>query len=186
MDSKNTMQFWNGLPTWAKGVVAVGGLAAVYFGVRSFLNKLKADANMKDQLATQQSQENQLQDNIDNGIRPTYDVSQYRQWADELQSQFDGCDWVPKVPLIPANFLGLTNWSGSGSKVGAILFHLKNDSDFLSLSTSWGASRTYDQCGYFTGDFSGNLAQAITDELDQEEINALNNYLLSKGITYKL
>lgn len=184
MNTSKTMEIWNGLPTWAKGVVAVGGLAAVYFGVRGFLNKVKADAAMKDQLLTQQNQENELQNQIENGIRPSYSQSQYMQWADEIQNQFDGCDVSPRLPVDPRTF-GNQNWSGSGAKMATIILQLKNNADFLALSTSWGASRTYDQCGWGMGDFSGNLSQAVTDELAQDEINALNSYLLSKGITYK-
>lgn len=182
--ANKTFEIWKSLPTWAKGVVAVGGLAAVYFGVRGFLNKLKADAAMKDQLQTQTNQENQLQANIDNGIRPSYQQSQYNQWADELQNQFDGCDVSFRFPFDPRIF-GNQNWSGSGAKLATIVLDLKNDSDFLALSTAWGSSRTYDQCGPWTGNFTGNLSQAVTDELTQDEINALNSYLSSKGITYK-
>ena len=183
MSTNKTMQVWSSLPTWAKGVVAVGGLAAIYFGVRGFLNKIKADAAMRDQIKTQQNQENELQQNIDNGVRPSYNQSQYEQWADEIQNQFDGCDVSIRLPFDPRIF-GNTNWSGSGAKLATIVLELKNNSDFLALSTSWGSSRSYGSW-YTCGSFTGNLSQAVTDELAQDEINALNNYLVSKGITYK-
>ena len=184
MNTNKALGFWNTLPTWAKGVIAVGGLTAGYFAVRSFLNKIQKDASRKDQIRTQQNQENELQQNIDNGIRLTFPMSQYTQWADELEAQFDGCDISFNLPIDP-DLWGLDNWSYSGAKLANIVQTFENNSDFLALSTAWGAERTYDQCGWGTGDFSGNLSQSVTDELSQNEINALNRRLSEKGITYK-
>ena len=184
MNTGKALGFWNTLPTWAKGAIAVGGLAAGYFAIRGFLNKIKSDAARKDQIETQQNQETELEENINNGVRPTFAVSQYKQWADELQSQFDGCDVSIRLPFDPTIF-GNQNWSGSGAKLATIVLEFRNNSDFLALSTAWGAQRVYDQCGWGTGDFSGNLSQAVTDELAQDEINALNRYMSEKGITYR-
>ena len=184
--ANQVMKYWDGLPSWSKGIIAVGGLAAIYFGVRGFLNKIKKDAAMGDVIKTQQNQEQELQDNIDNGVTPTYPMSQFTQWADELQNQFDGCDFSPRLPFDPNQFEPVIgNWSGSGQKLATIVLEFKNDSDFLALSTAWGPARTYDQCLWGTGDFTGNLAQSVTDELAQNEINALNNYLASKNIKYR-
>ena len=188
MDNKSVFKFWDTLPTWAKGVIAVGGLGASYFAIRSFINKIKSDAAKKDQIVTQKNQEAELQNNIDNGIVPTYQPSQYRQWADEIQTQFDGCDFGIRVPVSPT-ILWNQNWSSSGAKLATIVQQFKNDADFLSLSTAWGVSRVYDQCGYTfgitSGNFEGNLAAAVTDELDQQEINAINDYLAQQNITYR-
>jgi len=181
-------QYWSGLPSWAKGVVAVGGIAIGYFAIRSFINKIKEDADKKNQRVTQDEQKNELENNIENGIKPTFPISQYNQWADELQTQFDGCDWQLKLPNLDPRIFWSENWSGSGQKLATIIYQFKNDSDFLALSTSWGASRTYDQCGYNpfgSGNFEGNLSQAVTDELDQSEIRAINEYLATQNITYR-
>lgn len=185
-NTNKALGFFNTLPTWAKGVIAVGGLAAGYFAVRSFLNKIKTDAERKDQIRTQQNQENELQQQIDNGQGPTFQASQYRQWADELQTQFDGCDVSIRLPFDPTIFRN-QNWSGSGAKLATIVLEFRNNADFLALSTAWGAERAYDQCGWSLGDgdFRGNLSQAVTDELAQDEINALNRYMSEKGITYR-
>jgi len=178
-------QYWSGLPSWAKGVVAVGGIAIGYFAIRSFINKIKEDADKKNQRKTQDEQKTELENNIQNGIKPTFATSQYNLWADELQSQFDGCDFQLHIPNVDPRIIFNNNWSGSGQKLANIIIQFKNDSDFLSLSTSWGASRTYDQCGWGTGNFEGNLAQSVTDELDQSEIQAINDYLATQNITYR-
>lgn len=176
------LEFWKGLPTWAKGILAVGGAVAGYFAITSFINKLKSDAAMQDAIATQRNQETELQQLQNSGVKPTYPISQYKQWADELQSQFDGCDFGVRIPVDPRYFGGYF-WSNSGAKIANIILQFKNDADYLALSTAWGASRTYDQCGWGTGNFTGNLSQAVTDELDTREIIALNEFLVSKGIT---
>jgi len=178
-------QYWSGLPSWAKGIVAVGGIAIGYFGIRSFINKIKEDAAKKNQVKTQTEQKDELEQNIQNGIKPTFATSQYNQWADELQAQFDGCDFQLHIPNVDPRIIFNNNWSGSGQKLANIIIQFKNDSDFLALSTSWGASRTYDQCGWGTGNFEGNLSQAVTDELDQSEIQAINEYLATQKITYR-
>jgi hypothetical protein len=181
------MEVWQGLPPWAKGVVAIGGIAIGYFGVTSFIGKLKADAALADARATQQNQEKELEDLQNQGVKPSFPTSQYKQWADELQNQFDGCDSGGlRIPVDPRYFGGIF-WSNSGAKIANILLQFKNDADFLALSTAWGASRTYDQCGpsWATGSFTGNLSQSVTDELDTREIIALNEYLATKKISYR-
>jgi len=176
------MEVWEGLPAWAKGVVAIGGIAIGYFGVTSFIGKLKADAALADARATQQNQEKELEDLQNQGVKPSFPTSQYKQWADELQSQFDGCD-----PSLSVAWLTKYAMSSSGAKLGNIVLQFKNNADFLSLSTAWGSARTYDQCGpsWATGAFTGNLSQAITDELDTSEIKNINTELSKLGITYR-
>jgi hypothetical protein len=185
--TNKALNFWNTLPTWAKGVLAVGGAAAAYFAVKGFLNKLKEQAAMQNAIQTQKNQENELQNLIKNNIKPSFADSQYKQWADELQNQFDGCDFSVRIPVSP-KIVWNSNWSSSGAKLATIVLEFKNDADFLALSTAWGSSRTYDQCGWNPlgdGNFNGNLSQAITDELAQYEINAINDYLSKQGIKYR-
>ena len=171
--------FWSTLPNWAKGILAVGGVAIGYFAVRGFLNKIKEDASQQDLIQTQQNQESELQNLISNNVKPTFSQSQYNLWADSIQQQFSGCDFSLSVAWLSSYAM-----STSGAFLGNIIMQLKNDADFLSLSTAWGTSRTYDQCGWGTGNFSGNLAQAVRDELDNDEIKNINKELGKKGIKY--
>ena len=187
MEAKG-LKFWNTLPTWAKGVIAVGGLAAGYFAVKSFIAKLKSDAAKADAKATQKSQEKELEILQQSGVGLTYPESQYNQWADELQNQFDGCDISVRIPVLSPKIIWNQNWSASGAKLATIVLQFKNDVDFLALSTAWGSERTYDQCGWTPfgdGNFTGNLSQAVTDELAQPEINAINDYLETQNIRYR-
>ena len=74
--------------------------------------------------------------------------------------------------------------SYSGEYLYKIILQLKNNVDFLKLQTAFGV-RTYDQCGIFNGDFTGNLTQAVNDELTASEIAELNKQLTKKGIVYR-
>lgn len=179
--------YYKELPPWAKGVVIVGGLFVVYLAGNAILRKLK-DAktarDAKDAVRNSEAEKRRLQSQ---GVRPSYPSSQYNTWANSIQQAFDGCDptgqlsWGADSPLGAVSF-----WSTSGFKVAKIFAELKNDLDYLSLTTAWGI-RTYDACGWFTGDVKDvDLAKAISDELTAREISNLNEILRKKGIKYKV
>ena len=183
---KNNMKFWNELPTWSKGVIAVGGLAVLYFGITATLKRFKRAAEAQKNREIIDRVDDDIKKLEDGGMKLTYPNSQYIQWADSLSKTFDGCDW--EQPLFPAGFnawlpIGFTGWSGSGAKLANIIIKMKNDLDFAKLLSAYGI-RTYDKCGVLTGDFTGSLPAAVTDELNQYEIEAINNYLKAQKINY--
>jgi hypothetical protein len=182
MTQNKALEFWNGLPTWAKGTIAVGGVAIVYFAARGIWKQFKSKAEEGKARQTLREQKNELTKLQNVGLRATYPDSQYKSWADRLQKQYDGIDWKNNVFDYEIPVLG--TWSGSGKVTAQIVTQLKNNVDFLKLQDAYDV-RTYDQAGLFTGDFTGNLTQAINDELDNGEVNALNNILKKNGITYR-
>ena len=170
--------YYKDLPSWAKGIVVVGGIAIVYFTSKSIIKRLRASASLKQAKATIEDSIVESKNLQHQGMRMSYSPSQYKSWADGLQKQFDGCDGISD------NIIGV-GWSKSGSYVSSIFGKLKNDVDWLELVKAYGI-RTYDQCGWGTGDFTGNLNQAITDELDGRERIALNTMLSKQGIKYTI
>ena len=182
-------KLWNDLPAWSKGVIAIGGLAAIYFAVSATLKRLKkAEENKKNR---------EIVDKVDDdiavlegqGMKLSYNKSQYNLWADAIAKSFSGCDW--EQPLFPTGMtvwipIGFTGWSGSGAKLANIMLKIKNDLDFAKLVSAYGV-RSYDQCGTwpFTGEFTGSLPAAVADELAEGEITTINNYLKAQGITYR-
>ena len=175
--------FQKELPPWAKGVIVVGGAAVVYFTATRIFRNIKNARNKRDAKKTQSEVKSELAQLQQQGIKKSYPDSQYNAWADKIEKQFDGIDWKQNwfdkdVPIIG-------QWSGSGKSVAEIFKQLKNNTDLLALVAAYGV-RTYDQAGVFTGDFTGNLYQAIQDELDKGEIDALNALLKKKGITYQV
>jgi len=109
--------------------------------------------------------------------QPTFSDLQYSSWADAIQEQFAGCDYSLGFPW---------ELTASGKTVNNILKQLRTAGDFLKLVTAYGV-REYDQCGVWpvSGNFKGNLYQAVADELEASEITWLNETLSSKGITYR-
>lgn len=167
-DSK-AFQIWEGLPTWAKGAIAVGGVAIVYFTARAIVKKIIGNKGTKQQRATIQDVKNELQQTQNQGVKPTLNDSQFKSMADSIQNAFEGCD-----PL-----------ETSQNTVNRAVKQLKNNADWLKLVEAYGV-RTHDQCGWGTGDFTGNLYAAIEDELDSAEKSYVNKLLSERGITYKV
>lgn len=167
------------LPLWAKGVISVGvtGVTVyagikIYQGIKIAITKGKAQksiANVGKERSTLEQQ----------GQSATYADSQYKGWASDIETQFSGCDFSTPMPIFPGLDL-----SYSGQKLYNILNGFKNNVDFLKLVEAWGI-RTYDACGIGTGDVTNvNLYGAVSDELNNGEIEIINDLLKSKAITY--
>ncbi len=179
MSKTNVYQFYTELPTWAKGVVIVGGLALTAMAGIGILNRIRKDAQQKDSKEAVLSAEAELKDTVKK-MPASYADSQYKGWAQQIQGQFDGCDFsstlkVGKLIVASQSFVLLNN----------IIKKLNNNTDWLKLVTAYGI-RTYDQCGWRTGEFTGDLYKAIQDELNKDEIEELNTTLKSRNITYKI
>lgn len=179
--------YYKELPPWARGVVVVGGLFVIYLAGNAIYRKMKQAKISKDSREGLRNSENEKRQLQNSGMRASYSPSQYTSWANAIQQAFDGCDpagtlsWGADSPLGVASF-----WSNSGFKVATIFAQLKNNLDYLSLTTAWGV-RTYDACGWFTGDVEDvDFSRAISDELSAREISNLNQILKNKGITYKI
>lgn len=178
--------YYKSLPSWAQGVVVVGGLAAVYFAGRGIIKKIKSQADLLKERETLKSVSSDLKKLISQGIKKSYSDSQYKTWSDQIEKQFSGCDW--DEGLFKVNVPVIGGWSGSGAKMYNILSQQKNDADFLALQEAYGI-RKYDQCGPrifgISGDFEGSLPQAVADELQEEEITVINKMLTGKKINYQ-
>jgi hypothetical protein len=183
------------LPSWGKGVVIVGGLGVVvYVGLKisKSITAKAAAAKANIEVTGFVSDLNNLQSQ---GINPSYQESQYKQWADSIQTQFTGCD--PSLDCNSSlNFSCLSNCSGSdwvkddscysdsGKIVYGILKQLNNDADFLALQTAWGI-RSYTKHTWCGGDVPNvTLSAASADQLSTDEIGGLNLLLKSKSIKY--
>jgi hypothetical protein len=180
-------EYYTELPSWAKGIVIVGGMAIVYFTTRTIFKRLRAAKDAQDSKRAVQDAEADRRRLSGNGMKASYSRTQYRTWANSLEQAYEGCDlsgqitWGADSPLGAVSF-----WSNSGYKTASIFNQLKNDVDYLELSIAWGV-RTYDDCGYFTGDVKDvDLAKAIQDELTAREISNLNQILSKKGIKYRV
>lgn len=187
MAKEKALEVWSGLPTWAKGIIAVGGLAIIYFTARTIVKKISASKESQDSKESVKDATNDRASLLRKGLRPSFNQTQYKGWANSMEQSFEGCDpfgnitWGADSPLGKVSY-----WSKSGYNVAKIFTQLKNDIDFLDLVVAWGV-RTYDECGILTGNVENvDLFKAIDHELTDAERRDLNKILAKKGITYKV
>jgi hypothetical protein len=187
MTKSKVYQYYTELPPWAKGIVVVGGMAILYFASKSIFRKLNEAKISEDSREAVKDAESDKSNLIRGGVKASYTKTQYQTWANSIQQAFEGCDYSAEITWGSDSPIGLASiWSSSGYKVAAILNQLKNNVDYLELTTAWGI-RSYDACGYFSGDIKNvDLSKAIQSELTAREISNLNKILSGKGITYML
>ena len=187
MAKTKVYQYYTELPSWAKGIVVVGGIAIVYFAGRSIFRKLRESKTAQDSREAVKDAENDKSKLVRGGVKASYSKTQYQTWANAIQQQFEGCDFSAEITWGSDSPLGAVSvWSSSGYKVASILNQLKNDVDYLELTTAWGI-RTYDACGLWTGDIKNvDFSKAVQSELSAREISNLNQILKKKGIKYQL
>lgn len=156
----------NELPTWSKGVIAVALLGAGGFAVYklySYFKKLKEQENIKQEVA---STKTEIQKIEATGKKGTLTDLQIQQYANKLQSAFDG-------------------YGTRADQVYILLANFKNDIDILNLKRIYGIRKISSGKFNIAGDFEGTLDQTIIDELSKKEISDINLMLGKKGIKYK-
>lgn len=154
------------LPTWSKGVIAVALLGAGGFAVYKLYNyfkKLKEQENIKQEVASTKTEIEKIEAT---GKKGTLTDLQIQQYANKLQSAFDG-------------------YGTRGDQVYILLANFKNDIDILNLKRIYGIRKISSGRFNVAGDFEGTLDQTIIDELSKKEISDINLMLGKKGIKYK-
>lgn len=168
------------LPPWAKGIVFIGALGAIYLFASQTLSQIKSQAAEKEAskaLDDAKKDQNNLEKK---NILPSYTKTQYSSWADQILQAFKGTDF--SQPMIIAG--DVFQYSDSGEVVSRIFEKLKNDADYLSLKIAFGL-KDYNTW-LWTDVKNVTLEAAITDELNYAEIKGLNKILAKKKITYTL
>jgi len=177
--SNKVFETYKELPSWAKGIVVVGGLVVVYVFGSSLYKKIFPSQSQIDAKQELDSSTKDLQKKLDIGIVPTYNDSQYIDWANQIASSLSGC------------LASITAYS----TIRDIFSKLKNDADFLNLKLAYG-TRTIPRGFICGGDIQDKtMSQAIRVEFDSWEINGtlggvaligLNPTLEANGITYRI
>lgn len=154
--------FFNELPTWAKGtlaVIVVGGVAL--FGM-DVLKRIKIDAKKGEA----SNAKNELQNLAKKGIKPTITQTQAMGYAKQI--------------VAAAN-----EWGTDEEKIYNVFANLNNDADIYLLISTFGVQEWK---GTFTAFFSyesGTLSYLLSYELSSSEIAKINKLLSDKGINYK-
>jgi hypothetical protein len=155
---------FSGLPKWAQGAIAVGGLAIVaLIGYKIYSavdNRIKSAGEFKEKKDIK-GELNQL---ALKGIKPTLGASKLSALANQLQEAFDG--YGTDMEIVENAFSSI-----------------KNNADLIALMDTYGI-RTYSS-GRLSSepDFKGTLSGAIANELDASNIKDVNKILSKNGVT---
>lgn len=175
--AEKTYRYYKDLPTWAKGIVIVGGVAITGFVLFQLYKTLKEKADKKQAEDFKKEAKKELDILKAQGVKPSYSPSQYESFSSKIVVALDGC--------------------GSDEQaVYSVFAAIKNKADLLNLISSFGVryyqpclltdpiSRGFDYIG-IGQKYGGNLSTWLTYDLDKFEIDRINNMLSSKGIDYK-
>lgn len=168
--------FYSELPSWGKGVVAVGGVALVLYIVYNAYRKVKGASDVRQAGQVADAAKREVLALQSRGIKPSYSATQYESFALKLAEAMNGC--------------GTTYES-----VTQVFDAMKNKADLLYLISSFGV-RFYQPClatspisyaRYLIDDklFGGNLQTWMEYDLSSGEIKKINQLLAEKNIDFK-
>ena len=174
MADKGALRVYTELPSWAKGVVVVGGLVVGYLAVTSILKSIKAKKNKEESLAEVNNANSELNTQIQTGKGPTIARSTAEVMANAIVAASNDCGTEEK-------------------QMYAQFDKVQNQADILLFVDVFGLRKKV-RCP-FSDDpresfFSANtppmsLSAMLNSELDTTQMQTLNNKLATKGIKYK-
>jgi len=173
MANNKVYQFWTELPTWAKGVTAVGGLVLVYIVGRKIFKVAFPSDETKRNRELVANVGNEIREYEQQGQKPSFADSQYNLFANTIYNGMRYC---------------------AGDDYGTVevtMKKMKNNVDVAKLIAAFGKRQDY--CfGIPTGN-PMDLFTYVQKELGNDW-GGLTNYRVaninkdwkSKGITYQL
>ena len=174
MADKGALRVYTELPSWAKGVVVVGGLVVGYLAVTSILKAIKSKKTKEESLAEVNNASNELNTQIKSGKGPTIQRSTAEVMSNAIVAASNDCGTDEK-------------------QIYAQFDKVKNQADILLFVDVFGLRKKV-RCpfsddpreSFFSADTPPmSLSSMINSELDATQISTINNKLASKGITYK-
>jgi len=168
-------EYYNGLPSWSKGVVAVIGIAAVALVGYSIYAGSKRRRDLKEASKASEEAKKEVEDLKREGIVASYTPSQYEVFSQKLVQAMDSC-------------------GTSEESVYSVFRSMKNKADVLSLISAFGV-RYYQPCPttnpvsyskWLFNDkaYGGGLATWLEYDLTASEIKKINDILAGNRIQY--
>jgi hypothetical protein len=169
--------FFKGLPTWSKGVIAVGGTLLVGYIIYTIIKKVKREADLRTNLQESEAAEEELQQLENQGIEPTLSRTTVQAIISSLTDAMNGC-------------------GSDENRIYAQFNKLSNEADMQLLLKEFGVRYyrpcpadqpiSYAQWMWNDKKFGGNLSQWLSYDLSTSELAKINSILQSKGIKYRL
>jgi len=141
-------------------VAVLGGAAYGIYAIITAIKEAEAKRKAAAQLALLQGEITQL--STVPGQGPSYPLSQYNTWANNLYMAMNSTWYDP------------TSWGTGEDTIIQIFEKLNNNADYLKLTEAYGTK-------------DGNsLSEWLVDELSQSYIDQINSILSRKGIIYRI
>jgi hypothetical protein len=140
--------YFTQLPTWAKGVLAIGGLAIVAFVGYKIYKKIQDQQGKGEEKDVINEIKQEERDLIQQGLKPTFNDSVYESSANLIFQKLDGCE-------LPTSEIDVMN---------EVVRVCQNKLDWAKLVRAFG-TRTVDDCGW-GGETPYSLPTLLKDQLD--------------------
>jgi hypothetical protein len=171
VDTKFAKESFTGLPTWAKGVVAVsiiGGVIYLIYQLQKGGSIIKTPEEKIDAEEAKQQQE-ELEKEIKK--KPlTYPLSQYKTFANGIE---EAC-----------------NEEGTDEEaIYSIFRKLKSNADYLALQKAWGNPTRFVTPSWYIFYTTGKrftIPQLLRNDMSDSEIKKINQILANNKITYRI
>jgi hypothetical protein len=167
-------QFLEETPSWAKGLLVVGGLVVVGWGGFTIYTAIKSASSQKKAKQNLSNASDDLQKLVAGGVQPSYLGSQYSDWADSISTALTGC----------------IAFTGYMDTLNGIFGQMNNTADVLQLITAFGI-RPIAACWYSepVDAIMGNtpksdMAGWFTNQLSKSDRDSINKLLAAKNINY--
>jgi hypothetical protein len=167
---------WNGLPTWAKGVIAVGGIAVIVLTARGIVARIRKRKELEQNLQESNTASDEVRQLESQGIKPTMSNSEFQAIINSHKEAMNGCGTDEQRIYDQFN-------------------KLKNEADVKKLISMWqvqyyqpcAASQPISYTKYLWDDksFGGSISEWLNYEMTTTEIAKINSVLQSKGIRHK-
>lgn len=152
-------EIFKGLPQWAQGVIAVSAVAGVTYLIYTLTKKEKDSVkDVKEELKNLDSTISSIQST---GKKPTLTPYEMSTLANKIWGAMSGTPGTDEAAIYRA------------------FASVKNDLDVLGIVKAFGMRKEFGMIPERT------LGQWLTDELNPEEMKALNGILARKGIKYR-
>ena len=185
MAQNKALQVYEDLPNWARGIVVVGSLAVLYIVGNTIYKKIQTLSNNVDAQSKLNQVNDDLNTKISQGQQPTFNSTQYNNFASSISAAFTGCDWSSSIIPLPVNVPIIGGFSNAGATLYNILYQFNNDVDFLALQKAFG-NRTISKSWVCGGDYTNvDLETAVQNQLNNQEISAINDMLAKRNITLR-
>lgn len=155
------------LPPIAQLIVVILILAIlVYIGIE--VKKL-IEARVSSKGSREEVKENEarLQALAQQGVVPTITAAEATSKANAALTAADGCDPFEQGAQV----------------IMQIIYSLQNEADYRLLLEKFGV-RTWDQCGYWTGDVTGSFTTLMISELGSSQLAEARRHLGQFGVSF--